>query len=111
MRVYVFICRTLETLEPGQYPLIDANAIERAGKLSTVLDRSLPLMRRVQRMRDNGQFEEDAVAIVARKYLKAISELEIDDGGLLLCGGWWYYANGQPNVHNILYHIERTAEV
>ena len=22
-----------------------------------------------------------------------------------------YYANGQPTVHNMLYHVERTAEV
>ena len=40
-------------------------------------------------MRDNSSFEADAVAIVARKYLKQIGELEIDDGGVLLCGGWW----------------------
>jgi hypothetical protein len=42
--------------------------------------------------------------------LKQVSDLEVDDGGVLLLVGWWYYLEGRPVPQNVLLHIERTSD-
>ena len=100
---------TLKDLKPDTLPLLDAAALMGAAKLVKVLERSMPLFRRMQRMRDDESWDADVAAIIARKYLKALGDLQLGDGVMLLAG-WWFYKDGRPTPHNMIFHVERTGE-
>lgn len=46
------------------------------------------------------QWDADGAAIVARKYLKQLTDLTVGDGGVFLLVGWFYYRDGQVRSIN-----------